>query len=175
MKALSIRNPYAHEILCGEKEIEYRTWQTKHRGDLLICSSKLPKIKNTISGHALCVANLSDCVRITADNYSEYGVSRSDADETLYAWLLDDVRVIKPFAVKGKLHLFDVDDELIEIIDDNSGEMTEEEADALFEQYIKPLLYTGESRPVKRRKTKSELEFEQMAEEAAQIARKMNE
>ena len=48
MKALSIQNPYAHIILCGEKTIENRTWKTKYRGDLLICSSASPKIENTI-------------------------------------------------------------------------------------------------------------------------------
>lgn len=104
MKAISIRQPYAHDIMCGLKTIEYRTWQTKYRGDLLICASQLPKVKNTISGHALCIVNLKDCAKITLDNYKEYGVDRADVDGKLYAWLLDDVRIIKPVPVKGKLN-----------------------------------------------------------------------
>lgn len=59
MKAISIQQPYAHWILLGEKEYEYRTWSTDHRGDLLICSSANPKIEGTISGHALCIVNVT--------------------------------------------------------------------------------------------------------------------
>jgi len=39
MKALSISPEYALEILAGRKTIEYRSWKTNHRGDLLICST----------------------------------------------------------------------------------------------------------------------------------------
>lgn len=40
MKALSIRNPWAWLILHGGKDIENRTWATKHRGQFLIHASK---------------------------------------------------------------------------------------------------------------------------------------
>lgn len=39
MKALSVRQPYTTSIACGEKTVEWRSWTTRHRGDLLICSS----------------------------------------------------------------------------------------------------------------------------------------
>ena len=39
MLALSISPDYALEMLEGLKTTEYRSWQTKHRGDLLICST----------------------------------------------------------------------------------------------------------------------------------------
>lgn len=143
MKSLSVRNPWAHEILCGLKEYEFRTWQTDYRGDLLICSSANPKIKNTISGHALCVVRLNDVTKITPKNYKDFGLERSDADGTLYAWQLTELRTVKPFPVKGKLNFFNVDDSLIEIIDNNDDSLTEEEAEALYKKYIEPLLYTG--------------------------------
>ena len=141
MKAISVRNPYAHFIMCGEKEFEFRTWQTDYRGDLLICSSANPKIKNTISGHALCIVRLNDVTKVTPKNYKDLGLERSDADGTLYAWQLTDVRTIKPFPVKGKLNFFNVDDNLIEIIDNGDDSLTEEEAEALYKQHIEPLLY----------------------------------
>ena len=141
MKALSVRNPYAHYILCGEKEFEFRTWQTDYRGDLLICSSANPKVKNTISGHALCVVRLNDVIKVTLKNYRDFGLERSDVDDKLYAWQLTDVRGVKPFPVKGKLNFYYVDDNLIEIIDDEN--MSDEEAEALCKQYIEPLLYKG--------------------------------
>ena len=36
MKALSIQQPWAWLILSGYKDLENRTWQTKHRGRILI-------------------------------------------------------------------------------------------------------------------------------------------
>ena len=53
MKSLSLNPYWAHCVLCGEKTIECRTWKTDYRGDLLICSSNIPKIEGTIAGHGL--------------------------------------------------------------------------------------------------------------------------
>lgn len=36
MRALTVRQPWAWAIIHGGKNIENRTWQTKHRGDLAI-------------------------------------------------------------------------------------------------------------------------------------------
>lgn len=36
MKALTIKQPYAHFVACGIKDIENRTWKTKYRGRILI-------------------------------------------------------------------------------------------------------------------------------------------
>lgn len=59
--------------------------------------------------------------------------------EKLYAWKLEDVRVIKPFPVKGKLNFYYIDDELIEIADEEN--ITEEESVKFVDEYITPLLY----------------------------------
>lgn len=104
MKALSIRQPYITEILGGLKEVEYRSWQTPYRGDLLLCASvsraDAPKeiAKHLVFGHAIGIANLYDIKK---------------AGDKDYHWLLKDIRFIDPIPIKGKLHLFDVDDSLI--------------------------------------------------------------
>lgn len=119
MKSISIRNPYANMILCGEKPYEFRTWRTSYRGDLLICSSASPKIKGMISGHALCVVSLNDIIEVTNKNYRNFGLSREDIEDgKLYAWHLTNVRKIKPVPVKGKLNFYYIDDGLIEIVND---------------------------------------------------------
>lgn len=142
MKAISIRNPYAHFILCGEKTVECRSWQTDYRGDLLICSSANPKIKNTICGHALCIARLDSIEPFTKEHLD--GACMGDMPEKpSFAWHLTDIRVIKPFPVKGKLNFFNVDDDLIEIIDNGDDSLTEKEADELYKKYFEPLLYNG--------------------------------
>ncbi len=142
MKAISIRNPYAHLIMVGEKELEFRTWQTDYRGDLLICSSANPKIKNTICGHALCIANLYEIYEVTSKNYRDFELEEKP-ETKMYAWQLTDIRLIKPFPVKGKLNFFNVDDSKIEIIDDGETELTDEEAETFYKEYIEPYLYKG--------------------------------
>lgn len=144
MKALSVRNPFAHYILCGEKEFEFRTWQTDYRGDLLICSSANPKVKNTISGHALCIVRLNEIFEVTKKNCSDFGLSKSDlADGKLYAWQLTDIRAVKPFPVKGKLNFYNVDDELIEILEAGEDMVSEEEAEEMYKLYFEPFMYKG--------------------------------
>ncbi|MCA9418448.1 MAG: ASCH domain-containing protein [Candidatus Omnitrophica bacterium] len=39
MKAISIRQPFAHYIVTGDKKIEYRSWRTNYRGPILIHAS----------------------------------------------------------------------------------------------------------------------------------------
>ena len=118
MKALSLRPEWAWAVFIGEKDIEYRTWQTKYRGDLLICSSSR-KLKGTIPGHALIVCTLDDIT------YNE--------KEKIYEWHLNNFREIIPFPVKGKLHLYDVDDSLIQYLPTN---MSKSEADDCFLKYF---------------------------------------
>lgn len=101
MKALSVRGDYVMDMITGKKKIEYRTWYTKYRGDLLMCSTA-KKIAGTAPGYALCVVNL-------------YDVEYSELDD-LYYWHIKDVRVIKPIHIKGQLKLFNVPDKLIKPI-----------------------------------------------------------
>lgn len=103
MKALSIRQPWADQIFTGEKPIEYRVWSTKHRGPLVICSSKKPDEggEHLPLGMALGVVELLD---ITRNAYDEF------------EWHLKNPRRFKkPFPVKGVVKLFDVPDELCEV------------------------------------------------------------
>jgi len=114
MKAVSVRQPWAHMIMCGTKKYEYRSWKTDYRGDLLICSSAAPKVERTACGYALCIVNLTDVLEVNRHNYRSLGLSVPPAQgEKLYAWKLENIRVIKPFPVKGKLNFYHVDDAMI--------------------------------------------------------------
>ena len=53
-----------------------------------------------------------------------------------YAWIIDNVRLIKPFPYKGKLHLYDVDASLVEVL----SPVNTKEADEEYRKYYKPLL-----------------------------------
>lgn len=104
MKALSIKQPWANMIASGEKTIETRTWSTDYRGPLLIVSSKTPRIEP--AGYALAVAKLIDCRPMTKDDEDE---ACCEIYAKAHAWVLTNVRRIKPFAVKGQLGLYEVE------------------------------------------------------------------
>ena len=102
MKALSIHPMYAAAIAIGEKPEEYRTWKTPYRGDLLICASQYNDGWEFPRGYALCVVEM-------------YDIKWSDKYDC-YAWQLRNIRPVMPFKVKGKLHLYDVEDKLIKYV-----------------------------------------------------------
>lgn len=103
MKALSIRGDYVRDIVEGRKPIEYRTWDTKYRGPLLLCST-VKKVEGGAPGYAIAVAQLTD-------------IEWNDWDECYY-WHLAPFKeggsyLIEPIKVKGQLKLFNVADDLI--------------------------------------------------------------
>ena len=136
MKALSIHPAYAMGIFAKEKTIEVRTWKTDYRGDLLICSTN-KKIKDTIPGHALCVVKISDIVLLRPEHLYDALMTQKDVDsyEGLYAWLLTDLRYIKPIPLKGKLGLWNYDGE-IEYLKEPE---TDEEDEIIYKQYYEPI------------------------------------
>jgi len=91
-KALSVKQPWASRIADGSKRIEYRSWQTHYRGDLLICATARPVIAGLPRGVALCLVDLLDCYE----------------NENGWSWRLGNVRLIRPFPVKGRLRLYEV-------------------------------------------------------------------
>lgn len=134
MKALSIDPVYAMLIFAGQKTIECRTWKTDYRGDILICSTK-HLIKDTIPSHALCVVRLADVVPFEKKHLDAACMEPGDYQNGRFAWLLEDLRIIRPFAVKGKLSLWECDHE-IEIIPEPE---TDEEDERLYHEIWEPL------------------------------------
>lgn len=117
MKALSVKPLWATAILTEVKRIEWRSWSTDYRGSLLICASSGPWYAGSICKHALCVVNLVDVIPFE-EKCLKLALMDEIPEKPGYAWLLGEPSFIVPFEVKGKLHLFDVDDELIIFMDD---------------------------------------------------------
>ena len=123
MRAISVHQPWAALIASGRKTIETRRWATTHRGPLLFVSTLRPRINRDewprwmyeslkVYGHALALATVETCRKMTADD-----VRRSWCPFVgQWAWVLRDIRRVRPFAVRGKQMFYDVDDALIEVI-----------------------------------------------------------
>lgn len=105
MKAISLKQPWAHLICIGEKTIETRTWPTKYRGDILIVTSKKPKIQDLPVGVAVCIAKIVDCRPMT---FADEAKACCEIYPGAYAWILENIRPIKPFPVKGQLGIYEV-------------------------------------------------------------------
>lgn len=133
MKALSIHPLYAGMIFAGKKTVECRTWKTEYRGEILICSTN-KLLKGTIPGHALCTVQLVDIVPFKREHIKP-ACMVDMPDDGCYAWLLDNVRIIRPVPVKGKLSLWTYDGE-IEYLEEPQ---TDEEDEKMYNEIWKPL------------------------------------
>lgn len=112
-KALSVKNPYAEYIARGEKLIEVRSKPTKHRGELIICSSQKPVIQLMQSGCILASVDLYD-VKPFKDLTEQERLSTKIPREQWkdledhYGWMLKNpIRMIE-YPVKGQLGIFNL-------------------------------------------------------------------
>ena len=105
MKALSVEQPWAELIARGEKTIEIRTKNTRHRGPLLIVSCKRPEVWAT--GCAVAVVDLVDCRPMTRADEGA-ALCRRLADRK--AWVLENPRRVEPpLPIKGQQGIYNVD------------------------------------------------------------------
>lgn len=93
MKALALEPFYATLVAAGEKDKEYRSWNTKYRGDLLICSTLKKDLEMFPRSYALCIVEISDTTKT----------------KTGFTWCLKNLRHIKPFKVRCNQRIFNID------------------------------------------------------------------
>ena len=122
LRCLVVQQPFAWAICAGLKNIENRTWTTKHRGDIVIvASAKTGEIKakqkaaqpNALNadhlavGAAIGIVTLVDVVPLSEEleaNPWAFGP---------YCWKLDNARIFaQPIPCKGKLNLYNPDPDL---------------------------------------------------------------
>ena len=126
MKVLTIKQPWATLIMQGDKRFEFRSWQTKYRGDLLIHAGKgidKEAMKRLVKylldeiplGKILGKVTLVDCIRMcpefkemllkeNSDIYTKSSFSEN------FGWQVEDVQVFdEPIEAKGHLSLWEYD------------------------------------------------------------------
>ena len=124
MKVLTIKQPWATLIMQGDKRFEFRSWQTKYRGELLIHAGKgidkeavkrlakyLPE--NLPSGKILGKVKLVDCIKMSPE-FKEMllkenkDIYTKSSFEKNYGWQVTDIEGFKvPIEAKGHLSLWD--------------------------------------------------------------------
>jgi hypothetical protein len=110
LPALSVRQPWAALLTqraaapaaIAAKDIETRTWCTRYRGPLVICSSGQPRDQGP-AGQALGVRMLKACRPMTA---ADELAARCAVYEHAQAWVLGRLWPLVPFAVRGQRGLF---------------------------------------------------------------------
>lgn len=105
IRAISLHQPWASLIASGRKTVETRGYPTRHRGDLLICSTQKPTGHGP-TGVALAIVNVVGCRTMQPQDEQ---AARCAWEPGRWAWLLEDIRPIdRPFPVKGRQRFFTV-------------------------------------------------------------------
>ena len=130
MKALSIRQPYAELIVNGQKTIELRSWNTKHRGVFLIHTSKYKPTITELELFGLDIDNLGfgaiigSAKLIDVKNYDDYPSEEWNKDinkhlagvdykfSTKGFVLKNPQKFSKSIPYKGQLHFFNAPDNI---------------------------------------------------------------
>ena len=124
MKALTIKQPWATLIMQGDKRFEFRSWQTKYRGDLLIhagqsidkeAMKRLAKYlpEELPYGKILGKVKLVDCIKMSPEFKELLLKENSDiytksSFQENYGWQISDVEVFEnPIDAKGHLSLWE--------------------------------------------------------------------
>jgi len=109
MRAITIRQPWAELILRGEKDVENRSWRTRHRGLLLIHAGlgadkvyfeEYDVRADVDRGAIIGVVELVECTKKRTSDWHARGS---------WGWyLIRPRRFKKPIQMKGRLGLFEV-------------------------------------------------------------------
>ncbi len=127
MKVITIKQPWATLIAEGLKEYEFRTWNTKYRGDILIHAGKsidkkaMERFKNYNleypTGCIMAKAKLTDSIYVDDNFVKKVGstnplVYKSIIEKNsrqVYGFKLEKVKKINYIYINGKLSLWDYD------------------------------------------------------------------
>jgi hypothetical protein len=116
MKALSIRQPWAHLIVKGIKRVENRDWSTLHRGPLLIHAAQQLWQKDSIEQ-----IERRYRVRIPAELFVGAIIGRVDLVDVVtrsddpffygpFGFVLANACELQPVSMPGRQKIFDVPD-----------------------------------------------------------------
>lgn len=126
MKVITLKQPFATLVAEGLKEYEFRTWNTKYRGDILIHAGKgidkeamkrCEKLNLEYpKGQIIAKATITDSIFVDEKLKKElskknpivyYGIINKDNTWKGYGFKLENIEKITPIEINGKLSLWD--------------------------------------------------------------------
>ena len=130
MKVITIKQPFATLIAEGLKEYEFRTWNTKYRGDILIHAGKgidkkaMERFKHYNleypKGCIIAKAKLTDSIYVNDEFVKRVGPTNPLVYKNIitkngwegYGFKLEDIEKITPIFINGQLGLWNYEGEL---------------------------------------------------------------
>lgn|SRR5574343_98132 len=117
MKALSVRQPWVHQIAIGAKTYEVRSRPCHYRGPVVLVASLTmsthPKAKTLEPGEhrgqAVCVVDLVDCVLGTSVMTREALIDPTGQ----WCWRVTNPRPVEPIPIKGQLAMWTLPDDTV--------------------------------------------------------------
>lgn len=124
MKAISLWQPFASAIFYGFKHFETRHWLTNYRGPLAIHAAKIkrPELSAIATLHGGlpddlpygAIIGTCDLVTVIPIEQVRLFATASelhfgDFNPGRFAWVLDNIRSIKPIPCKGRQGFFNVE------------------------------------------------------------------
>lgn len=124
MMCLSVRQPWAHLIVSGQKDCENRTWQTDYRGPLLIHASRtvepfnvfpyepihLPPRCEWVLGGLIGRVEIVACSHAGADDMP----TNVWHEPGMWGWYFQDaLQFAEPIPYRGSPKLFEVPDKVV--------------------------------------------------------------
>ena len=127
MKVITVKQPYATLIAEGLKKYEFRTWNTKYRGDILIHAGKtvdkkaIERFKDYNfeypTGCIIAKAKITDVEYVDEEFVNKVGPTNplvykgiiEKKDWAGYGFKIENVEKIKPISIKGQLGLWNYD------------------------------------------------------------------
>jgi hypothetical protein len=121
MHAITLRQPWAFAVMMGAKAIENRTWNTSHRGPLVIHAGRSVEhhLVDDVLARVAAARHLQHgrvrqlwrdyCVSGFVATATLHGVTRESEDPWFagpYGWLLKDLRPIRPVQARGRQGIF---------------------------------------------------------------------
>jgi hypothetical protein len=97
MKAIMLKPKWANLIADGVKTLETRSWTTRYRGPIIIAASQ-PQ------GETVCTAEIVNCRKMIKEDEK---ASCVDFSPLLFVFELQNIQLVKPEKIKGKLGIFE--------------------------------------------------------------------
>jgi hypothetical protein len=111
VKAISVAQPWIHQIEIGKKTYEVRSQRTHYRGPVLLVATKVPSKWDAAIGleagselgQSVCLADIVDCEKGAAHHVSNGALINAVG---LWCWKLERVIAVPRVAIQGRLGFF---------------------------------------------------------------------